>query len=670
MQTQTVAQTPSRFREERGALLKAFAKGLRPQPVVSPAAWGRDHFIVPVGPAKGQRLDLTLTPYVHEPLEQLRADSPHTEIAVKKSAQTGFSTLGLVWIFTLIDTAPDDMMIVQPTITAARDFNEERLDPAIKATPAIRRKIRPQRSRSAEGSTTLSKKFQGGRLILTGANSATDLSAKTVRYALADEVDRWPQDLDGQGDPMALLDARQISFSRTGSHKKLVISTPTIKGASRIDRAYEAGDQRKWLMPCPHCGTEIDFQFSQMRGERVAPFEAHYIAQCCGARIDSWQQREMVLKGRWQPTRPGPGRQPSYHINALASLLTSWDKIWAEWLKADGDPLAEKGFVNLWLGESYEEQGSDLDPSKIAVRTEDYPRNTVPPHVGRTVFVVDVQDDRLEWALWGFGPPPTAVTPEQWLIAAGAIEGDLNGEAPWIELEALAARQWPHSGGLAFPADALGIDTGGHHTQAVYKFVWRKRKWRALKGASTRDAVLLSSPKWIEVKNNFGRRLFRVPLYFVGTHDLKVWLNRALKSIEQDQDMPGRLHLSREIADEAYIEQMAAEVLGGRARRDGRVVMEWKKIRARNEALDLAVYARALAFGPHPNGLGIDRVGRARWSEILAERHAARGEVKDLFAPERSPQQEERSVLKDEGQVKPADPKRPFAGGRRKGWLS
>src|SRR5579885_3194624 len=146
MQTQTVAQTPSRFREERGALLKAFAKGLRPQPVVSPAAWGRDHFIVPVGPAKGQRLDLTLTPYVHEPLEQLRADSPHTEIAVKKSAQTGFSTLGLVWIFTLIDTATDDMMIVQPTITAARDFNEERLDPAIKATPAIRRKTSTARA--------------------------------------------------------------------------------------------------------------------------------------------------------------------------------------------------------------------------------------------------------------------------------------------------------------------------------------------------------------------------------------------------------------------------------------------------------------------------------------------------------------------------------------------
>jgi phage terminase large subunit GpA-like protein len=90
-------------------------------------------------------------------------------------------------------------------------------------------------------------------------------------------------------------------------------------------------------------------------------------------------------------------------------------------------------------------------------------------------------------------------------------------------------------------AGALGIDTGGHHTQAVYKFAWRKRKWRALKGASASDAVILSSPKWIEVKNNFGRRLFRVPLYFVGTHDLKVWLNRALKAIEQDSDMPGRL---------------------------------------------------------------------------------------------------------------------------------
>lgn len=630
--TPTTQQTT--HRKEVAALLAAFAKGVRPTPVVSPAEWGRANFIVPVGERKGQLLDLSLTPYVIEPLEMLRVDSPHTQIAVKKSGQTGFSTLGLVWLGCLIDTAPDDMMIVQPTITAARDFNEERLDPVIKASPAIRRRVRPQRSRSGDGSKALSKRFPGGRLILTGANSASDLSAKTVRFALADEVDRWPQDIEGQGDPMALLDARQISFTRTGRHKKLVVSTPANKKSSRIDKAYEAGDQRKWFMPCPHCGTEIDFQFTQMRGERVAPYNAHYVAQCCGKVVEFWRQREMVLAGKWRPTRPGPGRHPSYYLNSLSSLLTSWDTIWEKFLEADGDPIAEKSFVNLWLGESFEEQGADLDAAKIATKAEDYSRNVVPANCGRTVLAVDTQGDRLEWALYGFGPPPTSNAVEQWLIAAGVIEGDLTTDAPWNELAQLGLKKWPHSGGLEFAADLRCVDTGGNHTQRVYKFAREHRGWKALKGSNQRGAVILSTPKRIDVKNPFGRKLFGLPLYFVGSHDLKVWLSHALKAIEQDAEIPGRMHLTSEIADEAYVEQLTAEVLVGRERRDGRVIQEWFKIRARNEALDLAVYARAFAFGPYPNGLGVDRIDRRRWSEILAERHATSDPVDDLFAPQ------------------------------------
>jgi phage terminase large subunit GpA-like protein len=660
------ATATAQHREEVSGLLAAFARGVRPRPVVSPADWGRDHFVVPDGPQKGQKLDLSLTPYVVEILDALRPDSPWTEVTVKKSAQTGLSTLGLVWLGCLIDTAPDDMMIVQPTIMAAREFNQGKLDPVIKSTAPLRRRVRPQHSRSAEGSTTLSKRFAGGRLILTGANSAADLSSKTVRYALCDEVDRWPQDIDGQGDPMALLDARQISFSRSGGQKKLVISTPTIKGSSRIDRGYEAGDQRVLEFPCPHCGDYIDFRFEQMRGERVAPHNAHYMAQCCGAQIDSWQQRAMVQAYRWRATRPGFGRQPSFSIWSAASLITSWDKIWSEWLKAEGDPLAEKAFVNLWLGESYEETGSEIDPGKIAVKLESYPRNEVPANVGRTALVVDTQDDRLEWALYGFGPPPTSSAPEQWLLAAGIIEGDLTTQAPWDELDALAARQWPHQGGMAFPADAYGIDTGGHHTQAVYRFVWRKKKWRALKGSSQRDSVILSSPKWITVKDRCDYKLFRVPLYFVGGHELKLWLSHALGAIEQDKAIPGRLHLTDQIADIAYLEQMTAEVLVGRERRDGRVVQEWKKIRARNEALDLAVYARALAFGPYPNGMGVDRIERNKWSQILSDRHGANA-APDLFAPE-LPVTAERFPAAPAPAPAP-DSKGGFLGGRRKGWL-
>ncbi len=495
--TPTATQTPQ---TERADLLAAFARGLRPPPIVSPAEWGRDHFVVPVGPQKGQLLDLSLTPHLVEPLEMLRADSPWTRVAVKKSGQSGFSTLGLIWLMCLIDTSPDDMMIVQPSLTAAKDFNSERLDPLIKSTRPIAGKVRAQKSRDADGSKTLEKKFPGGRLVLTGANSSTDLSAKTIRFMLRDEVDRWPADLDGQGDPMEMCDARQLAFTRAGLHKSLIISTPTNKGASRIDAEFAAGDQRHRVFPCPHCGAEIAFEFAQLRGELHRPFNAHYMAQCCGAQIDAWQQRDMVLKGRWKPTHPGPGRQPSYFFNSLASLLTSWDEIWGKYLDSRDDPLKEKGFMNLWLGESYEEIGSDLDPARIAVRIEDYARNVVPAWVGRLVLAVDTQDDRFEWALWGFGPASGGAAVEQTLIAAGEIAGDLHEEAPWDELVALAKRVWPHAGGSEFAADLALLDTGGHFTQKAYTFVHKKARWRGIKGSSDRAAMPLSTPRRIPLR--------------------------------------------------------------------------------------------------------------------------------------------------------------------------
>lgn len=625
------APTPT---DEVRLLLGAFATGLRPRPQVSPAKWVADNLVAPDGEHKGKRVDLSLTPYVVEILENLGVDKPWTEIAVKKSGQTGLSVMGIGWLLSLIDTAPHDMMIVQPTIPAAREFAEGKLDPAIAGTRAVARRVKAHRSRAADGSKTLVKKFAGGRLILTGANSATDLSSKTVKYALADEVDRWPAEIEEQGDPMALLDARQLSFTRAGTQKKLVISTPTNKGASRIDKAYAAGDQRHWFMPCPHCGASIEFRFECLKFERHAPHKAHYVPECCGAVIESWQQWGMVQSGWWKPTCPGPGRQPSYSINALTSLLTNWDDVATKFWKAQGDPLEEKAFTNLVLGESYDAQGSEIDSTRIVAAAETYPRNVVPRTVGRIVLAVDTQDDRFEWAVWGFGPPETGAVPEQWLIAAGVITGDMFAPEPWIELDRLGGREWEHTGGKMLPVDLRIIDSGGHHTQSVYEFVRGKRHWRALKGGSIPDAPLIGTPKRVEVKDHFGRVRFRVPLYLVNSRPAKAWLSHALKALTEGKEIAGRVHLTNEIVDQAYADQLTGEVLVTHERTGGRVEMKWERLKGRaNEALDLAVYARCFAYGAYPNGLAIDRFDRIAWTAILDERHAPVGGQLDLLAP-------------------------------------
>ena len=630
------ATTPEMTARAEAALFarRALARGIRPPPKIKPSDWAHENFVVPVGPMRGQKLDLSLTPYAAEIIDSLAIDSPEKRVSVKKSAQTGISTIAIAWLFYLADAAPDDMMYVLPTINAARDFNKDRLDEAIKTCKPIAAKVRPQRSRSAEGSTTRTKKFPGGSLTLTGANSSADLATKTIRFAVDDEVDNWPADVDGMGDPQALRRGRQIAFTRRGLQKELELSTPAKKSSSRIDKGYTAGDQRKWTMRCPQCHAPVVFAFEHLHFERQPPYNATYIAQCCGFPIESWRQREMVQAGDWVATKPGPGRHRSYFINTLSSLLTSWDELAKAYWESRGDPGSEQAFQNLWLGEAYIEEGHELDAAKIAAAAEDYPRNIVPPQCGRIVLATDTQDDRLEWALYGFGPVATSTVVEQWLIASGVIEGDLDTPEPWEKLDALGLKKWPHAGGKELAADLCVIDSGGHHTQMVYRFCHRKSRWRNIKGSSRRDALTVSTPTRREVKDRFGRILFHVPLYLVATHDLKTWLNHSLKAIEAGLPKVGGLHLTREVADEAYVRQLAAERLVGHERRDGFVDFRWEKISGQaNEALDIAVYARAFAFAAYPNGLSVDRLAAQQWREILSDRHELDAAQVDLFAP-------------------------------------
>ena len=314
------ASAPIEFKVDvRKVMARAIADALRPPAPMAPSAWAAANLIVPDGPQAGQAFDLTLTPYLAEPLDMLGPDSPANELAVMKSAQTGFTLLLIALLGYLVDRSPCRAMVVQPTSDAVAEFNREKLDPAIKAA-ALKRKVASQTSRSSEGSTTYSKKFAGGSLTLAIATSVADLRSKTVRVLLRDEIDAYPDDLDGQGDPLEISDGRLISFLASGDWKKADISTPTVKGASKIERRYEAGDQRRWHVPCPGCGEEFVFEFgTNFRFEQAFPHKAYYVAPCCGAVIEAHEKTGLVRKGRWIAGAPRPGAFPSFHLDALSS---------------------------------------------------------------------------------------------------------------------------------------------------------------------------------------------------------------------------------------------------------------------------------------------------------------------------------------------------------------
>src|SRR5689334_16487161 len=219
-----------------------------------------------------------------------------------------------------------------------------------------------------------------------------------IRFLFMDEVDEYPGDVDGQGDPLALAEKRTATFAR---RKVLITSTPTIKGLSRIEREFLESDQRRFYLPCPFCGhldylTWREVGHHRVEWEEGRPASAHMICGACGERVEERHKTEMLVSGQWRPTAPGDGKTVGFHLSALYSPLgwRSWAQCAAEFLRAKEDPFRLKTWVNTVLGECWEERGDSVAAGSLAARLERYAAE-VPTGVGALVAAVDVQGDRL-----------------------------------------------------------------------------------------------------------------------------------------------------------------------------------------------------------------------------------------------------------------------------------
>jgi phage terminase large subunit GpA-like protein len=169
------------------------------------------------------------TPYLREIMDCLSTTSDVDEVVFMKAAQIGGTEVILNALGYIIDHAPGPAILVQPTVELAKRFSRQRLDPLFTDTPRLARKVAEGKSRDG-GNTMLSKEFAGGQLIVTGANSAVGLRSMPAQYAFLDEIDGYPGDVDEEGSPLELVEARQRTFAR---RKNIKVSTPTIEGARR-----------------------------------------------------------------------------------------------------------------------------------------------------------------------------------------------------------------------------------------------------------------------------------------------------------------------------------------------------------------------------------------------------------------------------------------------------
>ena len=595
----------SQVAEARPLLLRLAHDFLRPVARTTVAEWAdRYRMLSRKGSAEPGPYRTDRTPYLREPMDLLSPGSPVEEVSLMFAAQTGKSECGNNFVGHTIDVDPGPMMIVQPTIDMAKRYSRQRIASMIQETPALRQRVKENRSRD-EANTTLLKDFAGGLLVIAGANSAAGLRSIPVKKLFLDEIDGYPMDVDGEGDPIMLAEKRTATFL----HRKILkTSTPTTRGFSRIEQDYLAGDRRRYMVGCPHCGAAQVLEFKALQWLRddvgaPIPGTVRYVCPSCGGAISEHQKPAMLAAGRWVAERPTV-KAASFHLSALYSPWLSWEQIVAEFYDANeaakaGDVSKLKVWTNTVLAETWEDDGDRVSEHELAKRAEDLPRRQVPAWGLILTAGCDVQADRVEvyvWA-WGRGERSGIVERE---IAYGSPSDD----ATWRKVDEVLGTEFEHALGGRMRIHAAAIDSGGHHTQEVYNFA-RARAWRhviAIKGQSQAGKAVLGKPTDIDVTYRGLKLRKGVKLWPVGSDTGKATLYGRLRLTEPGA---GFVHLGKWLPSEVF-EQLTAERLVTKYR-NGRPRLEWMKPAGRrNEALDCAVYALAAAH----------YLGMPRWREL------------------------------------------------------
>ena len=572
--------------------IASFVDGVKREKPTTVSVWADQYRqLSEVASAEPGKWRTARTPYLREIMDCLDPSYPAKRVAVMAGAQLGKTECGNNWLGSIIHQTPGPVLYVEPTLDVVKKVSQQRITPMIEATPILAKLVSESRSRDS-ANTIQMKEFKGGLLIMTGANSAAGLRSMPVRFIFCDEVDEYPGDVEGQGDPVSLAEKRSATFAR---RKILLTSTPTVRGVSRIEREYLASDRRKYFIPCPECGHMDFLQWSRggWRGDEGAHHHMVWSGRdtssirmacsSCGCLSDEATKTAMLGAGEWRSTLPEGstwnGKTVGFHISSLYSPLgwKSWAECLAEFFDAKDDPFKLKTWVNTVLGETWEDPGDTVEAHTLAARRGAY-RSEVPVGVGTLICAVDTQGDRLEAQVVGFGHGE-----EWWLIAFEQIMGDPHKAEVWAKLDTFLAQTFRHENGKPCPIDTTVIDSGGACTEEVYRYCAARQARRIfpVKGGSVAGKPLVDKPS---IKNRY-----RVPLFILCVDTGKDML---LGRLQVKQPGPGYVHLPEWVDDE-YIAQLTAERAVRKYVKGRGSVRVWEKIRERNEAFDLGVYTLA-----------------------------------------------------------------------------
>lgn len=654
---------PSATQQKADLLVRAWRRGLTPPPRITVVEWAERYRRLSKESSNGGRFLVSRVEVARGPMLAVTEPGVRsiTLMACTQLLKTTFieNVLGYY-----IHLDPGPILVVQPNDKAAETFSKDRLAPMIRDTKVLRGVFGNAKARDA-GNTLTHKQFAGGHVTMVGANSPTNLAMRPIRILLCDETDKYPPSAGNEGPPIDLAKERQAEF--TANSLAIEACSPTIAGQSAIEAAYGESDQRKPYVACPHCGDMQVLEWEQVLWDKTAAgqprFETvRYHCTGCGA---GWSEAERLFAlrtVRWRQTRPfeccGEQQQaeawdatgrvlcrhcgiqavPNEHVGFQVSKLYAPKQtlrdLARKWMRACRQGIeAKKTFWNTQLARTWKEAEDAPEWDDVFGRRDSYRSGTVP--LGALVLEagVDVQKDRLEVGVWGFGR-----SRQRWLIEHRVLPGPTNRPEVWAALEEMFEEAWPHDGGAEVMVDQWGVDSSGF-TAEVYAFV-RSQAGRgnvhAVDGQDNFGAPYLGvGAKDADRAGKKLRRGLRTIKIGVSFCKKELLDQLALRRPEGDAPFPpGFVHLPGDVSQEVVKQLTSEELTTSRGRRMRR---GWQVIAGRrNEVLDCANYARGLAAMR-----GWDRMRehqfRAREDALAAARPVPAGDAQQAAEVPRPP---------------------------------
>jgi phage terminase large subunit GpA-like protein len=593
---------------------ETMAAALRPPPAIDYLKFAERHVVIEEGAFPG-KYNRARFPYFDEILRALSPEDPCRFVTFAGSAQVGKTTLANIFTCGALVLSNGNFMCAHPTDDNAKRWSRMKLSPMMRSI-AIMRDQFPQRTRDTTDSVTYKERKDGlAALLITGANSPASLSQVTIGCQVQDDLSKW--DMNAAGDPETQADnrSRAIEFA-----KIFKVSTPLVIPGCRITRNFEAGSREYPYVPCPHCGLMQVLRWDNMLSglDPAKPDDAHFTCLGCGSIIEEHHRPQMLAAFEWRAQNPAARREHrSFWIWSAYSYLQSWSRIAQEYLKARGDPGAEKVFLNDTVGEAYRAHGEARPWEELRDRAAQshYVRGNVPPGALLLMTGIDCQHDRVEWQLVGFGREY-----RRYVIDYGIVERHISDPDCQRNLDLILKRTWKNSVGRQLGIDFAAID-GNAWTEDVWEFARRHpaSKLIMIRGRGDEGAPRLALVRR-ERNEKTGRLLQYSKRFFnLGVSVLKMGLYRDLA--KDDPLSVGYVEFPSGLDDE-YFQELTAERRVP-VKRNGFTVFRWiKDDRQDNEALDTLIQATGAAIKFGVNGLsdqGWERLAQERETPVSAQ---------------------------------------------------